>query len=40
MKYRKKPVVIEAMHYTVENCRALHERVAARTEEGKGKPDA
>lgn len=25
MKYRKKPVVIEAMHYTVENCRALHE---------------
>lgn len=25
MKYRKKPVVIEALQYTVENCFRLHE---------------
>lgn len=25
MKYRKKPVVIEAIQYTVESCRQIHE---------------
>lgn len=25
MKYRKKPVMVEAIRYTVESCRELHE---------------
>ena len=25
MKYRKKPIVVEAMQYTAESCRAIHE---------------